>query len=58
MKRDIKNKMFGGVCAGIAKSMNVDPMFVRLAFVLSFFMWGIGPFIYLILWLLMKPEEN
>ncbi|MCP1385354.1 PspC domain-containing protein [Runella salmonicolor] len=34
--RDTKRKLLGGVCAGIAHHFNVDPLFVRLLFLLFF----------------------
>ncbi len=34
--RDTKRKLLGGVCAGIAHYFNVDPLFVRLLFLLFF----------------------
>lgn len=35
-----KNKMIDGVCGGIAEYFDVDPVLVRLAFVLFFFVGG------------------
>ena len=56
MKRDMKNAVIGGVCAGIANHLNIDPVIIRIAFVLGFIFLGIGPLIYIILWLLMPVE--
>jgi phage shock protein PspC (stress-responsive transcriptional regulator) len=39
--RDTRRKILGGVCAGIAYNFNLDPLWVRLAFVVCFF--GLGP---------------
>jgi phage shock protein PspC (stress-responsive transcriptional regulator) len=39
--RDGRRKILGGVCAGIAHNLNLDPLWVRLAFVVCFF--GLGP---------------
>jgi phage shock protein PspC (stress-responsive transcriptional regulator) len=48
-----KNGMIGGVCAGLAEYINIDVLFIRLAF---FFIPGsIGP--YFLLWLF-GPHEN
>lgn len=30
-----KNKMLGGVCAGIAETIGVDPSFVRIGFFIA-----------------------
>jgi len=52
--RDTDEKLIGGVAGGIAAYFNVDPIWVRLLFVLSIFT-TLGPFIYLILWIAL-PE--
>ena len=45
------NKMIGGVCAGIAESLNADPSLVRIAAIALFIMFhGITLLIYIILW--------
>jgi phage shock protein C len=51
------NRIVGGVCSGLAESLHVDPIWVRLAFVLLAFMQGIGILLYVILWILM-PERG
>ena len=55
--RDVKRKILGGVCSGIANYLNLDPLWIRLVFVLLFFgFWFIPPasgfslILYLILW--------
>ena len=58
MKRDINNKMIAGVCSGMAKHFKLDPAIVRLAFIAAFLLWGAGPLIYLIAWVLMPAEET
>jgi phage shock protein PspC (stress-responsive transcriptional regulator)/heme/copper-type cytochrome/quinol oxidase subunit 2 len=45
--RDAKNKVFGGVCAGIANYFNTDPIVVRLLWI---FIPGLNFIAYLILW--------
>lgn len=57
MKRDTKNKVIAGVCAGLARELKVDPTWVRLGFVLAFLLYGLGPLIYLILWVIMQADE-
>ena len=56
MTRDVKNKMIAGVCAGLAKNFEIDPVIVRLGFLAAFLLWGFGPLLYLILWIIMKAE--
>jgi phage shock protein PspC (stress-responsive transcriptional regulator) len=55
--RDTKHGIVSGVCAGLAKWLDVDPLLVRLAFVVAFFVYGVGLLPYLILWLLMPKDE-
>ena len=47
------NRILGGVCSGLAESFHVDPLWVRLAFVLLAFLQGIGVLLYVVLWLIM-----
>lgn len=56
--RSRTDRMIGGVASGVAAYLNVDPLFVRLAFVL-FGLWnGFGVLIYLILWLLLPNADS
>jgi phage shock protein PspC (stress-responsive transcriptional regulator) len=47
--------MIAGVCAGIARYLNTDPVIVRLVFVLLAFS-GPGIFFYPLLWIVMPQE--
>ena len=58
LKRDPEKKLIGGVCAGLANYFECDPLLVRLAFLLAFALWGVGPIVYLILWLILPKEEK
>lgn len=49
--RDQKRKVLGGVCAGLGYYFNVDPVWIRLLFVLLTFAWGIILLAYIILWI-------
>jgi phage shock protein PspC (stress-responsive transcriptional regulator) len=55
--RSESNRVFAGVCGGVATYLGVDAIFVRLAFLLLTFASGIGILLYLILMILM-PSEN
>jgi phage shock protein C len=52
-----KNRVIGGVCAGIAESLHIDPLWVRLAFVVLSFAQGVGVLLYVILWVVV-PERS
>ncbi len=47
------NKIIGGVCAGIADYLGLDPTIVRIVWVLMLFFAGFGILLYLILWIIM-----
>lgn len=49
--------MIAGVAAGVAQYLNVDPVWVRLLFVLLALGGGHGLLIYLILWAIMPQER-
>ncbi len=56
--RSKKNKILAGVCGGIAEYFDVDPVLVRLLFVLLLFMGFVGIIIYLVAWLLIPENPN
>ncbi len=60
LERDLKNKMLGGVCAGIAYFLGIDAIWVRLLILALFFgLFTVPPFpgfvitAYIILWIAM-----
>jgi phage shock protein C len=58
LTRSNTDKMVAGVCGGLADYLEIDPVLVRLAFIILFFASGIGFLIYLILWIVMPEEED
>ncbi len=44
--RDENNKILGGVCSGFAAYFGIDPVFVRILFIIS----GVGLLAYILLW--------
>lgn len=56
--RDSSDKFLGGVCAGIANYMNVDPAIVRLLFaIITFGGFGMGILIYILLWIILPSRD-
>jgi phage shock protein PspC (stress-responsive transcriptional regulator) len=55
--RDPEKKMMGGVCSGIGAYFNLDPLWVRLIFILLVLAPGFGILLYIILWLVV-PEAR
>lgn len=58
LTRDENDKVLGGVCAGMAAYMNVDPVVVRIVFALISFAWGAGFLVYILLWILLPSSKN
>jgi signal transduction histidine kinase/phage shock protein PspC (stress-responsive transcriptional regulator) len=50
--------MLAGVCAGIARALNLDPVVVRIAFGVATLAWGIGLVVYGVAWLLMPTPRG
>ena len=56
--RSKSDKVLGGVCAGIANYFEVDPVLVRLIWViLTLASMGLGVIAYIIAWIIV-PEEQ
>ena len=53
--RDTDDQKVGGVCSGLARYFNVDPLLVRIAFVALTLMAGGAIVAYLLLWWLADP---
>ncbi|PIR86083.1 hypothetical protein COU14_00880 [Candidatus Kaiserbacteria bacterium CG10_big_fil_rev_8_21_14_0_10_44_10] len=49
--RDTDNAIIAGVASGLARYFDIDPVIVRLIFVVSIFFNGLGILAYIILWL-------
>lgn len=54
--RSRQDKVIAGVCGGIGEYFKVDPVWIRIAFVLLIFAQGVGVILYIIAFLLM-PEN-
>jgi phage shock protein C len=55
--RSNNDRVFAGVCGGLARYFGIDSAIVRLVFVLAVVFGGISPLIYVVLWIVM-PQEN
>ena len=51
------DKMIGGVCAGLAEYLDIDPTIVRIVWVLMVLFAGFGILLYVILWLIMPKQQ-
>src|SRR6202521_3973698 len=55
------DRIVGGVCSGLAVYFGVDPLLVRIVFVILALLppgVGIGVILYLVLWFLMEPPQG
>ena len=57
LNRSNQNKMIGGVCAGLAEYFTIDPLFIRIFFILWVVVGEGGVFAYFLLWLIMPPKQ-
>lgn len=57
LTRDTRNGVIGGVASGFGQYLDVDPVLVRLAFVLLFFANGMGLLAYLICWVVIPRSD-
>jgi len=57
--RDGENRVLGGVCSGMSAYFNIDPVFLRILFVLLVFVGvGISAIVYLILWIVVPKART
>ena len=52
-----KGRMLGGVCGGIAKYLDIDPVIIRILWVAFTLVVGVGLLVYVAAWILI-PEEG
>src|SRR5437870_7669597 len=56
--RSRRDKMLGGVSAGLAAYFDIDPVLVRLIWVVgSIFSGGMLALAYIVLWIIVPPED-
>jgi phage shock protein PspC (stress-responsive transcriptional regulator) len=58
LRRDTRNKVIAGVCAGIARRYGLSTTGLRLAFVLSCILPGPQFIAYLVLWIVMPADTR
>lgn len=55
--RSKTNKVLGGVCGGIGEYLEVDPVIIRILWVLGSFAWGAGILAYLLAWIIIPLKK-
>lgn len=58
MRRTTGDKLLGGVSGGIARALDIDPVIVRIGFVVLTVAGFAGPILYLACWLLIPAEGS
>ncbi len=56
--RSSEHKIIGGVCGGLGEHFDIDPTWIRLAFVILAITHGIGLIAYIIGWIVMPRQES
>jgi len=57
LERTSKGKVLGGVCSGLGKYFDIDPVIIRLLWALTVIWGGFGIIVYLVCWIII-PEEK
>lgn len=55
--RDRESKVLGGVCSGLGHYFSLDPIILRIIFLILFFGMGLGLLFYIIMWIIV-PEAR
>jgi phage shock protein PspC (stress-responsive transcriptional regulator) len=58
LRRPASGRMLAGVAAGVSRSLGIDPVIVRLAFLVLTLAGGAGVPLYVAGWLLIPDEES
>ncbi|MCF8231486.1 MAG: PspC domain-containing protein [Bacteroidales bacterium] len=56
--RETSNQVIGGVCSGLGTYLNIDPVIVRIIFVLLAIFGGGGLIIYILLWIFVPARDS
>jgi phage shock protein C len=57
LTRTRSNKVLGGVCGGLGQYLGIDPVVIRIIFILLSIGHSLGVILYILLWVLL-PEEG
>ena len=58
LSRSRTNVMIGGVCSGLADFLGVNPLLIRLFFLILIFGNGVGIFLYSLLWIVIPLDGH
>ena len=58
LRRNMFNKVIGGVCSGLADYFGLDVVLVRAIFVIAFLFASFGFWLYIILWIVLPESQS
>jgi phage shock protein C len=56
--RSGRDKILGGVCGGLAEYLNVDPVLIRLLWVIFSLVYGVGVLAYILAWIVIPRNPK
>ena len=56
LTRSSSHRVLGGVCGGVAERFDMDPVVVRVIFVILALLWGFGVLVYLAMWVVVPGD--
>ena len=56
--RSRTDRWIWGVCGGLGRHFNIDPLIIRIGFILAFFGWGTGLLVYILLTIFIEEEPQ
>lgn len=57
LMRSKTDKIIGGVCGGLGDYLEIDPVIIRIVWLVLFFVGGVGLLAYIVAWIII-PEEG
>lgn len=58
LHRSYRDKVVGGVCSGIAETLGIEPLYIRLLFLFLLIYAGTALWVYLIMWLIVPVIDT
>jgi phage shock protein C len=56
--RSSDDRVIAGVCGGLAKYFDIDPIIGRVLAAVSILVSGVGPVAYVVLWIVAPPDDS
>ena len=56
--RSVQDRKIAGVCGGLGVYFDIDPVFLRLFFLLSILFGGLGAVAYLVMWVMVPAQDG